>query len=161
MSEEPIRILYVDDYPLDRALVRDALMVSPKKFELIEAVSRQQFAALLRKQRYDLVLSDFNIMGFTGLEVLDEVQRQLPGVPVLIVTGTGSEEIAAEAIKRGAADYVIKSPSHIQRLPHIIFSALDNQRLRNESLRTQMALNEKRRALPEDGRSGWGGFDPP
>ena len=145
MPDRPILVLYVDDYPLDRALVRDALLSDVIDFDLVEASSRQEFDALLLAKKYDLVLSDFNILGFTGLQVLDAVQENLPGTPVIIVTGTGSEEVAAEAIKRGAADYVIKSPSHIRRLPHIIKSALDQQRLRNDRQRAQQDLQESER----------------
>ncbi len=141
MTEKPIRILYVDDYPLDRALVRDALLSDIGAFKLVEAASRHEFDALLMAEKYDLVLSDFNILGFTGLQVLDAVQERLPGTPVIIVTGTGSEEVAVAAIKRGAADYVIKSPSHIRRLPHIIQTALDAQRLRSEK---QAAIEDLR-----------------
>jgi PAS domain S-box-containing protein len=138
----PIRILYIDDYPLDRALVRDALVNEDKGFEVIEADSRQQFERLLAEEDYDLVLSDFNILGFTGLQVLDAVQAKSPQIPVIIVTGTGSEEIAAEAIKRGAADYVIKSPQHIRKLPHTIQAALDQKRLRREKQFAIDALRE-------------------
>ncbi len=142
MIDQLIRILYIDDYPLDRALVRDALQSDEGEFELIEASSRQEFDALLLAEQYDLVLSDFNILGFTGLQVLDAVQEQLPGTPVIIVTGTGSEEVAAEAIKRGAADYVIKTPSHIRRLPHIIKSALEAKHLRSQRIDAEQALRE-------------------
>ena len=86
----------------------------------------------LPKGDFDLVLSDFNILGFEGLQVLEAVRAKDPNLPVIIVTGTGSEEVAAEAIKRGAADYVIKTPSHIQRLPHTIHAALEKKRLEDE-----------------------------
>ena len=108
---EPIRILYVDDYPLDRELVLDALEKEHGGFKVVEAASRAEFEARLAAHDYDLVLSDFNILGFEGLQVLDAVRAKAPQVPVVIVTGTGSEEIAVEAMKRGAADYVIKTPS--------------------------------------------------
>lgn len=137
---ETIRILYVDDYPLDRALVRDALLVDGAGFKLTEADSRQEFERLIMYEEFDLVLSDFNILGFTGLQVLEAVQKKSPKIPVIIVTGIGSEEVAAEAIKRGAADYVIKSPQHIRRLPHTIKSALHAQRLRDERREAQEAL---------------------
>jgi len=142
MTEKSIRVLYVDDYPLDRALVRDALLSDKGAFELVVAASRQEFDSLMMIENFDLVLSDFNILGFTGLQVLDKVQECLPDTPVIIVTGTGSEEVAAEAIKRGAADYVIKSPSHIRRLPHIINNALEAQRLRYESQKAEQALRD-------------------
>jgi signal transduction histidine kinase len=66
---------------------------------------------------------------------------------VIIVTGTGSEEVAAEAIKRGAADYVIKSPKHILRLPHIIHGVLEKKRLEHERKQAEEALRESNELL--------------
>ena len=64
--------------------------------------------------------------------MIDRVRALYPSLPVIIVTGTGSEEIAVEALKRGAADYVIKSPSHIRRLPETIRSVLSRRRLEED-----------------------------
>jgi len=144
---EPFRILYVDDYPLDRLLVRDALEREHSGFHITEATSREQFEARLAENGYDLVLSDFNILGFDGLEVIEAVRAQHPDLPVVIVTGTGSEEIAVEAMKRGAADYVIKTPSHIRRLPHAIEAVIHRQRLADQHQRTQDALRESEERL--------------
>jgi two-component system, cell cycle sensor histidine kinase and response regulator CckA len=139
---EPMRILYIDDYLLDRELVRDALEKEDQNFYLIEAASRAEFEARLAEGNYDLVLTDFNILGFEGLQVLDAVHAQAPHVPVVIVTGTGSEEVAVESMKRGAADYVIKTPHHIQRLPQTILAAAERQHLREERERAETALVE-------------------
>lgn len=144
---EPVRILYVDDYPLDRELVRDALEKDHGGFQVAEAASRAEFEALLAARAFDLVLSDFNILGFEGLQVLDAVHASAPHMPVVIVTGTGSEEIAVEAMKRGAADYVIKTPKHIRRLPQTIYAILEKQRLRNEYERARAALVEEHNLL--------------
>jgi PAS domain S-box-containing protein len=133
---DPIRILYVDDYPLDRELVRDALEKEHDGFQIVEATSRADFEARLAEGTYDLVLSDFNILGFEGLQVVEAVHAKNPRVPVVIVTGTGSEEIAVEAMKRGAADYVIKTPKHIQRLSHTIHAVLEKKHLEDERDRT-------------------------
>ncbi|MCL4858927.1 MAG: PAS domain S-box protein [Caldilineaceae bacterium] len=143
------RILYVDDSPLDRELVRDALENEHGGFEVVEAASQAEFEARLAEGGYDLVVSDFNILGFEGLQVMETVHEQLPGVPVVIVTGTGSEEIAVEAMKRGVADYVIKSPDHIRRLPRTLHTVLENMRLHaerqraDEQIRYQAALLEQ------------------
>ena len=146
---ESFRILYVDDYPLDRLLVRDALErdvqvpdAQHADYQLTEASSREEFEARLAEEAYDLVLSDFDILGFTGLDVIDAVRAHDPDLPVVIVTGTGSEQIAAEAMKRGAADYLIKTPSHIRRLPQAIEAVIHQQRLAEQHQRTQNALRE-------------------
>lgn len=144
---KPIRILYVDDYPLDRELVRDALEKEHGGFELVEATSRKDFESKLAKGDFDLILSDFNILGFEGLEVLETVRAAGLHLPVIIVTGTGSEEVAAEAIKRGAADYVIKSPKHIQRLPHTILAVLEREKLEDERQKAEEALQESNKLL--------------
>jgi PAS domain S-box-containing protein len=137
---QPVRILYVDDYPLDRELVRDALEKEHGSFELIEAASRAEFEKELAKGNFDLVLSDFNILGFEGLQVIDAVHAKDSNLPVIIVTGTGSEEVAAESIKRGAADYVIKTPKQIQRLPHTIRSVLEKKKFKDERLKADETL---------------------
>ncbi|HLC21959.1 MAG TPA: PAS domain S-box protein, partial [Candidatus Methylomirabilis sp.] len=62
------------------------------------------------------------------------VRARYPRVPVIVVTGTGSEEVAVEAMKQGAADYVIKTPKHIRRLPHTIRAAIE-RRQAEEALR--------------------------
>jgi PAS domain S-box-containing protein len=146
MVQNPIRILYIDDYDLDRALIRDALSSAGQEFHLIETKNKEEFFSRLADEEVDLVLSDFNILGFTGLEVLDIIKNQQPELPVIIVTGTGSEEIAAEAIKRGAADYVIKTPHHIRRLPATIENVLETgllQQQRREALQ-ELRESEKR-----------------
>lgn len=128
----PIRVLYVDDNPHDRDLVHDALEHEDQRFVVTAASSRSEFLSLLQADRYDLVLSDFNILGFEGLQVLEAVHQVDTNLPVVIVTGTGSEEIAVEAMKRGAADYVIKSPSQIHHLPATLLSALEISQSRQQ-----------------------------
>jgi PAS domain S-box-containing protein len=138
--EPLIRILYVDDNPLDRELVRDALEQDHGDFRVTEASSRREFEARLAEGGFDLVLSDFNILGFEGLQVIKAVKASNPNLPVVIVTGTGSEEIAVEAMRSGAADYVIKSPSHIQRLPITIRAVLEKLHLQAEKARDEEAF---------------------
>jgi PAS domain S-box-containing protein len=139
---EPVRILYIDDFPLDRQLVRDALEEEHGGFHVVEAASRQEFESRLDEGGYDLVLSDFNILGFEGLDVIDMVRASDPRLAVVIVTGTGSEEIAVEAMKRGAADYVIKSPAHIRRLPHTLQAVLERTHLARQREQAQEAFRE-------------------
>jgi response regulator RpfG family c-di-GMP phosphodiesterase len=143
----PIRVLHVDDYPLDRQLVRDALERDASGFSVTEAASRAEFDAAMTRCDFDLVLSDFNILGFDGLQVLDAVHARDPRLPVVIVTGTGSEEVAVEAMKRGAADYVIKTPQHIRRLPLTIRAALRELHLEAEHARAREQIERQLQRL--------------
>lgn len=127
-----IRILHIDDNIHDRILVRDALEKEHEAFEVVEADTREKFEKHLSEGDFDLVLSDFNILGFDGLQVLKIVKEKKADVPVIIITGTGTEEIAIEAMKMGASDYVIKSASHIRGIAHTIQMVLDNKKAEDE-----------------------------
>ena len=139
---DKIRVLYVDDNAHDRDLVRDALEHEHGGFELTEAASRGDFERLLAAGGWDLVLSDFNILGYSGLQVIEAVRAADPLAPVVIVTGTGSEETGVEAMKLGAADYVIKTPRHIQRLPQTIMTVLEKRKLQREREQVDEQLKE-------------------
>lgn len=143
----PIRVLYVDDSPLDRDLVRDALEADTAEFELVTTATGAEFHARLAEGEYDIVLTDFNILGFDGLQVVDTVRAHHARLPVVIVTGTGSEEVAVAALKRGVADYVIKTPSHIRRLPQVIHAVLEMCRLDEEHRQAEVALSRSHAAL--------------
>lgn len=148
MADTLIRLLHVDDDPSARACVRDALLAESDRFELIEANSRAKLDAYLARGGFDLILSDYNILGFTGLQLLDAVKSQNPDLPVVIVTGTGSEEVAVEAMKRGAADYVTKKPGHIKRLPQIIKDVFEKGRLTQNRKQAEAKLHYQAN-LPE------------
>jgi len=142
-----LNILHIDDSAFDRQLVRDALEHENGRFTVTSAASREEFEALLTVGGFDLVLTDFNILGFEGLQVIDEVHERYADVPVIIVTGTGSEEIAVEAMKRGAVDYVIKTPRHIRRLPMAIDAAMELAQLRTERLQSEAMLRKSEELL--------------
>jgi|GEM_PF-1900839 len=123
------RILYVDDNQMDRALVRDSLEKAQGGFVLTEATSRNEFEKRIQQESFDLVLTDFNISGYDGFQVLDYIKTNLPDTPVILVTGTGSEQVAVDAMKKGVSDYVIKTHTHIQRLPQTIENVLAAKQL--------------------------------
>ena len=142
-AHDPIRILHVDDSAHDRELVRDALENADRAYSLAGAATHAEFLRVLDEGSFDLILSDFNILGFEGFDVLDAVNALTSPPPVVIITGTGSEETAVEALKRGATDYVVKTPEHIKRLPTIIEAVFERTHLREAQRR---AREEVRRA---------------
>ena len=148
-----VRILHIDDNIHDRQLVKDALQKEDDGFEVMEADSREKFEQHLAEVDFDLVLSDFNILGFDGLQVLQVVKEKNPDMPVIIVTGTGSEEIAIQAMKLGAADYIIKSVKHIRGLAPAIKIVLEYKKIQDEhklALIAQKESEEKYRSIYEN-----------
>jgi|GEM_PF-1483423 len=140
--DQLIRILYVDDNPDDRTLVRRALAKGPGRFDLREAASYAEFETLLGAETFALVLTDYHLPGFTALQVLERVQETRPGLPVVVISGTGSEATAVEAMKHGMADYVLKSQHGIRHLPQTLLSVLETRRLEEENKRAEEALRE-------------------
>jgi diguanylate cyclase (GGDEF)-like protein/PAS domain S-box-containing protein len=127
-----IRVLYLDDSRTDRDLVRHALETVESGFAITEAHSRAAFEMQLRTRMHDVIVTDYHLPGFTALEVIDIAHAANEDLPVLIVTGTGNEELAVAAMKRGAADYLVKSPDGIESLPAAIRTALSRDRRSGE-----------------------------
>lgn len=138
--KKEIKVLHIDDSYLDRMLVKDILSQDSTDFILQGAETREKFEELISQQIFDIILSDFNILGFDGLQVLEVIKKTNPDLPVVIITGTGSEEVAIKAMKMGAADYVIKSVKHIRSLPQVIINVLEHKQKEIELNKTQNAL---------------------
>ncbi|MGZ2369804.1 response regulator [Ancylomarina sp. YFZ004] len=147
--ETKIKVLHIDDNPLDRQLVIDALVKENGAFEIKEASNRETFEQHLAELDFDIILSDFNILGFNGLQVLQIVKEKCPDTPVIIVTGTGSEEIAIQAMKLGASDYIIKSVNHIRGLVTNIDTVLEFKKMQNERKFIQLALYKSEKKYRE------------
>ena len=141
------RILSVDNPGSDRRLIGDALSHIQTDVELFSAETQDELSAALRGAAIDVVLTDLDVCGFHGLEVLAHVQLLCPGVPVIIVTANVAAETAVEAMKSGASDYIIKSPQSISRLPASIEAALCSRRIFQEKEDTLRSLHESEARL--------------
>ncbi|MFO7990987.1 MAG: PAS domain S-box protein, partial [Thermoplasmata archaeon] len=124
--EKPITIVIVDDNPDDRALTIRELRRDFKKINIIEVFEPEKFDEVLESGDFDVVITDFQIRWTNGLKVLKKVKERYPDTPVIMYTGTGSEEVAVQAMKCGLDDYVLKSPKHFVRLPASVRTALRN-----------------------------------
>ena len=99
-------LLLVDDDPLIRGSLGEVLKIAG--YDVIQASSGAEALQILPKADVDLVITDFNMPEVNGLELLSEIKRQKPEVPVILVTGYGTVEQAVDAMKSGAFDYVSK-----------------------------------------------------
>ncbi|MBE0651285.1 MAG: response regulator [Bacteroidales bacterium] len=144
--KQNVKILYLDDNPMDRALIQDTLKMD-RGFDVTETKSYLEFERIFKTKTFDLVLTDFNILGYEGLQVLDRVKEYDASIPVIIVTGTGTEEVAVEAMKKGASDYVLKTTNHIKRLPQTIRSVLEKIENNKKLQKIQLDLEENESSL--------------
>lgn len=121
-TENRIRILLVEDNQIDCRAIKRLVVQENLPYLLETAASRAEGCERLRQSTYDLVLLDYNLPDGTGLELLREVK----GAPAIFITGSGDEEIAVQAIREGACDYLIKDVggNYLKLLPSIIEKAL-------------------------------------
>lgn len=148
MEQDLIRVLHVEDDPFDRGLVRESLKAGGGFF-LAEAVRQADFQRLLEAEEWDCVLTDLQLSGYTGLDVLDRVRALRPGLPVVFLATAGSEELAVEAMKKGAADYLLKNPVHYVKLPLVLRNAVSARVAQAERARAEEALEQRERAYRE------------
>jgi len=136
----PLRILLIDDNPHDRALVIRELRREFPDLHVDQVIDAEGFDRALQTGGFDLVITDYQLHWSDGLFVLRAVKPSYPGCPVIMFTGTGSEEIAVQAMRAGLDDYVLKSPKHFVRLSAAVRSALERTEVRERATRLEMRL---------------------
>ena len=149
-SSTPLKILFVEDSPEDVALNLLALRELARPLQSECVTSEAGLREALQRFNPDIVLSDFSMPGFSGMDALRIVGDVAPDTPFLFVSGTIGEELAIEAMQRGAADYVLKD--NLRRLRPAIERALDAAEQQRERRRMQRALassEERFRAIVE------------
>jgi len=139
-SQEPLRLLIVDDDTNDLDLCIRGLRKSGIPFEADTATERDEFTRKLRHDRVDVVLSDYNMRGWTGMDALAIVREVRPEVPVILLTGTLGDERAVECIKLGVTDYVLKDQP--ARLPTALARAREERALREAETAALEALRQ-------------------
>lgn len=120
MHPRPLALIVDDEEDL-RLLMR--MTLKRMDIECYVADSLQQAEALLKKHRFDLCLTDLNLPDGSGLSLVHNISQHFPDLPVAVITAYGSMDIAIEALKAGAFDFVSK-PVELARLKNLIEQAL-------------------------------------
>ena len=135
-----LRVLIVEDSESDALLLLRALRQSGYEPASRRVESAAALTASLQEQEWDVVLSDFRLPQFNGLEALKLVQASGRDVPFILVSGVIGEETAVQAMKAGAHDYVLKD--NLARLAPAIERELRDAEVRRQRRQAQDALRQ-------------------
>ena len=108
VPDEAIRVLHVDDEPEFLDVAETFLEREDERIDLTVETDPEAALDRLRTETFHCVVSDYDMPGATGLELLERVRETKPNLPFILFTGKGSEEIASEAISAGVTDYLQK-----------------------------------------------------
>ena len=145
--DKPTHILLLEDNVSDAGLVKRELRKAGLDSIVLLAQDKASFLAALGSFAPDLVLADYTLPGFDGLIALAFAHQQFPEIPVIIVSGAIGEEIAIEALKAGATDYVLKQ--RLNRLGPVVQRALQEAQQIAERKQAEALLAERSAALRE------------
>ena len=148
----PIRVLLIDDNE-DDALIAQAMLTRVRgiTFDIEWASTFRQGLQKLKENTHDICLLDYCLGQETGLDVLGEALRFGCQVPIIMVTGTTDREIDLQAIKLGAADYVIKGETNPGLLERVIRHARERRKaeIEREALTQQLVESSRRLGMAE------------
>src|ERR1700689_5161289 len=152
MKEKKLQVLLVEDNAGDVRLLRE--MFSKERvdsFELTHCLRMSEALLHLAKGGTDIVLLDMGLPDEHGLDTVRRAHAAAPGVPMIVLTGLDDEALAAEAMKAGAQDYLIKGQIENRALPRALRHAIERdhlaQRLRDQQFYTRSLIESSIDAL--------------
>jgi signal transduction histidine kinase len=142
-----LRALLVEDEQADVELALAELRRGGLEANGDVAQTAEEFTELVRKNSYDVILADYKLPNWNGLESVEVLRREGLDIPVILVSGALGELTAVECIKQGAADYVLKD--HLARLPESVRRAMREKKLREDHRQSQEELARSNRDLEQ------------
>ena len=155
----PLRILLLEDNAADAELIQELLEAEYIVCDVTRVQTRAEFVAAVEDKGLDLILADYTLPSFDGLSALKLAVEGRPDLPFIFVSGTVGEELAIEAVKIGATDYVLKQ--RLSRLVPSVRRALREAQERAERKEVEEALRRSEMYLAEaqrlshTGSFGW------
>ncbi len=157
--KSPLRILFLEDDPQDAELVQAMLEAEGVVCLVTRVETQADFLASLEHNGFDLILADYSLPSFDGISALKLAVDRRPELPFIFVSGKMGEEVAIEALKIGATDYVLKT--RLSRILPSVQRALREGQERAErtiaeqALRRSEAYSSGAQRLSQTGSVGW------
>jgi diguanylate cyclase (GGDEF)-like protein/PAS domain S-box-containing protein len=134
------RILILEDVASDAELIERELRKADIAFTSNRVETKEAFLKALAEFEPDIVLSDYNLPQFSGLEALRLLKQGQISVPFILITGSLTEEVAVECMKEGADDYILKAS--LKRLPSAVLNALEKKEVERDKEKAIAELRE-------------------
>ncbi len=148
--QTPIRVLHLEDSEPDHALAQAYLQRAGLDVQMRRVESRAEFAAALAPgpgPGWDVVLSDYHLPGFSGLDALQMLRDSGLLLPFILVSGQIGEDTAVEAMRNGASDYLLKA--NLSRLAPAVEHAIEATQMRRARLAAEREVQASRQRLSE------------
>jgi len=133
-----LQLLMLEDNELDADLIKRLLKRSGMEFNAVLATGKKEYMLAITEKTFDAVLADNSLPQFNSIEALKILQEKGLDMPFILVTGTVSEEFAAEIIRLGADDYILKN--NLTRLPSAINRAIELHQMQQEQKRAELEI---------------------
>jgi DNA-binding NtrC family response regulator len=140
VSEKDYKVLVVDDDVEMGGLLSEVL--KEEAFSVITTHDSIEASKVLKREEFDIVITDLKMKGLKGLDLLEETKQVSPLTPVIIITAFGTIESAIQAIKMGAYDYITK-PFQMEELVLTVKKALENRLLKKEVVRLKKEVESR------------------
>lgn len=141
-----MRVLHIEDDAAEALLLKEALRAAPEaaRFDPHRVETLAEGLAALRKQKFDVVLTDLGLIDSQGLETFRAIRQAYPAAPIVVLSGLDDESVALSALREGAHDYLVKGryqPEHLSRV-------LRNS-IARATIQTQLREERKRQKRPD------------
>src|SRR4030065_677525 len=140
MDDQRHRILVVDDDPEMCGMLSDVL--KEEGFSVLTTNDSLETLKILKKEEFDVIVTDLKMKGLKGLDLLDEAKKVAPLTPVIIITAFGTIASAIKAMKMGAYDYITK-PFQMDEFVLTVKKALENRLLKREVVRLKKEVESR------------------
>jgi putative nucleotidyltransferase with HDIG domain len=143
----PIRILLTDDDSAHRLMIKRNLERGTARYDIREAENGRECLNMLRSAKFDLVLLDYSLPGDNGLDILAVIRKECEGMPVIMITSLGNDQVVRDAIRLGASDYIVKDPEFQDHLFSVVERTLSQQALKYQLDRSRGELLKRSEEL--------------
>ena len=149
MGEAITRVLLIEDNPDDACLLREALDEAKEQIQLVHVGQLEDAAKLFGQESFQIILLDLSLPDSQGIETLVRVQGQAPSVPIVVLTGLDDDNIALQAVRAGAQDYLVKGEIDARNLLRAIRYASERKQAYEEMARLAADLTRANKAKDE------------